>query len=1105
MKKLHVAMVVGVLGTGGSARAELWTPLDSIPTPNAIVGVSHGVTAGMEYSCSGHHPTRLSQVKGELTTTLDTFERYFIFGGFTYNGCGAANVSWRQMPDPVNPNNSYTSLVNRINTLGHCGSGEKYWPGTGTNSCLMPDAYCFADAPVLSNIASAQGLVGMTLPSPTLLGLAGPFACTLPGAPEPSMDLEAAIAARFSVLSWPRLSTGNAPPPPGQILTDLCGTVETALNQIKSELDLCVPTPANYWDMSFLTGTSTTWCDHNAMAAPGTGICDVPTTASPPGLRDSCVCASENPLCAFGPPKSDCGIIGTTDPYPWGAPAMQQQVAVCEAYNPNPGHFGAYFQSQPDNRVNGNCRENVAMFVTDGLHGQVFPVGLEANAAFATGGIPYRSVSGLSNMFVFNTAAVTYTWQAHAMENHVSQGAHATAYDANNLNAFQESFATVLSRVYKGVYSGSTMGQDQVGTRIAIHSMTVPGFSTTAPITDTYHDFPAKVSVYQLNADGSRSTVPLYETDWASKNTIGPGALNTAECGAPTWIGVPGGGADRNIFGPDGNFRVNGLPRTVSVASGQIDRDGIRDPVTKAWVINPDDTLPAGASGGVIVGKSGGFAATAPIFVGRPQDAPGNGFDTQYGAFLTAAVQQRPQGLYFADGGYVLGVHAGRYRSPAPDFGFQKRAYDYDDSVNDAGREILRYMPWWVKESNLSRVKYRWDINDIVPQPMMVGELVSRDLYIRDPNTGTQRFRTLLIGNQGWSGPGYFVLDITDPCNVAQISAWQLPMGSYASGAPTVAYWKRNDVGRPNLRPVVITTSGLDATNNALYVYDLAPTVAPPGPAAGTLLGSIALPAGGAGVSYPSAPTCVDVTGRGAVTHCYVLRSDGRVYRARIDVSGAGNAFFAAVNDVTPLDSGGVARSVGGGKVYSAAPTAYFDAKGRVNLVFGSGDHRNLTGATPANHVYRAVDLTSHQAGVPNAPMRLDSLCTPSAGNTHGDIALGANQRLLSAPVVANNLVAFAAYEVVSSGCSSGTGKLYVMNAETCAEANTANGIAPRPASVDLGSGIPTSPVYHRQSGTFLVGGSAKPTSTLANAASTTNSRSTRYLHRKLYFRVGSL
>jgi hypothetical protein len=113
MKKLHVAMVVGVIGMGGNARAELWTPLDSIPTPNAIVGVSHGVTAGMEQTCSGHHPTRLSEVKGELTTTLDTFERYFIFGGFTYNGCGSANVSWRQMPNPVNPTASYTSLVNR--------------------------------------------------------------------------------------------------------------------------------------------------------------------------------------------------------------------------------------------------------------------------------------------------------------------------------------------------------------------------------------------------------------------------------------------------------------------------------------------------------------------------------------------------------------------------------------------------------------------------------------------------------------------------------------------------------------------------------------------------------------------------------------------------------------------------------------------------------------------------------------------------------------------------------------------------------------------------------------------------------------------------------
>src|SRR5947207_1379653 len=68
------------------------------------------------------------------------------------------------------------------------------------------------------------------------------------------------------------------------------------------------------------------------------------------------------------------------------------------------------------------------------------------------------------------------------------------AYLATDLTNMQVSFARVLNRVYKGVYTGSTMGTDTFGTRAAIHSFTVPGNTPGLPIGDDYLGWPARIS-----------------------------------------------------------------------------------------------------------------------------------------------------------------------------------------------------------------------------------------------------------------------------------------------------------------------------------------------------------------------------------------------------------------------------------------------------------------------------------------------------------------------------------------------------------------------------------------------------------------------------------
>ncbi len=1051
-----------VLVFASPAMAGFWTPLDTVPRPNFVIAFDTSVTMGIEPDCSprachgsGDPRTRLNIAKTDILATLPMFEPYFVFGGYDYAGCGSARINQRVIPNPGNPTASFNAVSAMVGAAGHCGSSERNYPGAGGPSvgCITPSAACVDDAPILSSMLSG-GLPGLAIPAPATPVPASNFLCDTPAMTGQSYNLQASLITKFGAgnFGWPRWDDDSVDS--AQVTTELCSPLGNILTQVRVELTACLLDPTPIWDMSFLdTGA---WCDPAVIADE---VCDSGSL-----LDDTCVCDDSDPGCVSAViPASECNKLLT-----WKA---RQQIGVCEMYSTaQPNRMGSFYTTQPDNIVNGQCRENVGVFITDGYQGHRAGVAAEATDALNF----YRSADALSNLFVFRISN-TSTPEANTMMNFVTGGQTTTAYDATDRATMQASFAKVLSRIYKGVYTGSNMAMDRYQTRAVFHSFTVPGYSATLPVTDDYLGFPSRVAVHNVNPDGTVDPAPLYASDWASR----VGAASA--CGGNTYSGQAGspgyvsGGNDVSRLGPGNRFR-NNVDRNITLAANSTDRDG-------------DDVADSHPS--ITYGRSYGFAAGAALVVDGPDASkPASSDINEMSAFAAfqadPLMSRRPRVIYYTDGGYLIGIHGGTYQSGAGAYGMQNRTNDYDDSGAPAGTEVLRYQPSWLNPSQPANagLSYRYDYqaNDLIQQPLMTGEIIAKEAYVEFG--GTRDYRTVLLGNQGKSGPGFFAIDVSDPCSAPAFARdIRLPAGDYASAEPTLYQVPRS--AAPVRRAALITTGGLGGSSN-LYAYDIV---------TGNQLASVALPSAG-GQSYPTAPVCVDVTGEGSVTHCYVLRTDGYLARAEIVLDG-----FGAVANVTPVDGAGGNPTMSAGRRYFTSPVAYFGQDGTVNLVFGSGDYQNLTATPAANAVFRTRDLTTRQQGVPGGASQLDQVCRPNgAGSTEGVFNLGAGERVLSKPVVTGGVVAWTTYVSTTSGCVAGNGILYAMDFETCEDVLTpANN---RPAGSSTGAGIPTSPVLHAQSETVMVQSSAGPTAGQVQTDAATTRSGGNPMLKRLYWRL---
>ncbi len=1028
------------LWPSAEAQAEFWTALSTEPKPNVVIGIDASVTMGIEpNACGGNHVchkrdrfhprTRLSVAKRNLLDTIPSFKDYFAFGGFRYQGCYAAHVSARVLPDNKDLAGSYGATETMIRNSGHCRTKERRYPGFGAGSptagCLTPSENCRDDPAAINQIVT-NGVDGITVTPPSVYGN---IPCNQPGAPRPFINLQSILSARLvgGSFTWPAWGTE---PDVISVQNELCNPLQTELEAVRRELEACTTAPNSVWDMTFL---NTNWCDASRIA---NNICDDPP------FDDSCVCRPNQPDCQSGSaPPSACGNVLT-----WKA---RQQVAVCETYNPRT--FGDLFlnhPSQEDNIARGSdpkyCRENVALFMTDGAFG--YTPGVIAEAAQAQD--YYRSADRLSNMFVFHISN-TFRGSANAMMREVSGHRETEAFRAQDRAKMAEAFSKVLSRIYRGVYNGAPVVLDSLERRAVMHSFTVPGHDVgnRTGVSDDYLGIPSKLSVHAVDEDGVIDPDPLYESDESSRigrstNGCGPIREPASMYSDFAYPGI----RHVDLLGPAGTFR-NGVDRIVSIAPNLADRSGDNRP----------DSHPR-----ITYGYSFGMAQSAPLIVDAPRDVPTGGGNVSDAVDHLDDTRERPRIIYYQANGYIIGLHGGEYRNNTGRFGDVGYAFEYDDGVPYAGTEVFRFRPEWLTESG---TRYDYRFNDVVQQPLTTGQQIARELYVDG------RYRTMLIFNQGRFGRGYAAVDITDPCTRPPlVSQWTLPRGNFASGEPN-AYQFPMDAAPVN-RAVLVATSGLEADTNAMYVFDLA---------TGNEIARRTLP-GRAGYSYPTAPVCVDATGEGTITHCYALRSDGFLARVEVEPGGLKPAV-----DVTPVDASNDPVTIGGGRTFYTQPVAFFDVDGSVSLVFGSGDYQNLTEASGANYVYKVRDTNTRKVGVPPERATTDRVCmADGAGNTDGVFALDGGERLISKPIVEDGIVSWTTYVSRTNGCTSGRGYVYTMKFESCYDAMSTD---QRPKAQPIGPGLPAAPTLHQQSKKLLVNTSAGPTAAQVAATAPAETR----------------
>lgn len=640
------------------------------------------------------------------------------------------------------------------------------------------------------------------------------------------------------------------------------------------------------------------------------------------------------------------------------------------------------------------------------------------------------------------------------------------AIDTTQLRA---SLRKALNRAMAGAYRGAQPALDRKAELIVFHDFSVFGPKKTGMAAEhPGEDFvphPSRLSFHRLSKDGGKPEL-ICETDWQDRANQQLAGESTA------WAADTLSRYSHPIYSNPNHGLVRNLGGSI------LDRDGD----------GRADAHPA-----LTLGKMAGGKSTTPVVVGAPVEIP-LGADAQSFAEFMLAARTRPQVAYVMSNGFIHGFHAGAYQAVGGGFFGGPKSFAYDLGSADLCKELWRHRPGWVSEREVI------EANTTQARQLMDGPMVAAEVRVGYAGRASD-YKTLLVAAQGKMGAGMVALDVTDPRRPSVFRTWSLPIGARATSMPVVAEAVSGVDGK--LRPMVFMSGGYRGVP-ALHAHDLAS-----GEAA-----SISLP-GEAGEDYPTAPVCFDRDGRGGVTHCYVLSRFGRVVRAAILPSGAvrgspdpvlterqrlraqldgcvqnlepdtgleaprlalagdgrddpcADAAYDPVRDAPPpvgtahvalgevrdISPAGLPDLGAEGKRFYVSPTAYFDDRNQVNLVFGSGDVKEMQRpARIQNYVYKLVE-----PGRAAWRATLAKTCAPAGGGSEdGLIPLPEGYMMVSPAAVSSGVVTFTAYRPPESAMKRGTSVLYGMNYASCADAYSGAG---RPEARSIGEGLPGTPV----------------------------------------------
>jgi Tfp pilus tip-associated adhesin PilY1 len=310
------------------------------------------------------------------------------------------------------------------------------------------------------------------------------------------------------------------------------------------------------------------------------------------------------------------------------------------------------------------------------------------------------------------------------------------------------------------------------------------------------------------------------------------------------------------------------------------------------------------------------------------------------------------------------------------------------------------------------------------------GSPKAADIYSLTGST----WKTVIITGERGGGPYYFAVDVTDPLNPDYPKIlWEwtdLKMGDA---------WAKPEIGKikdgTDTRYVAFVTGGYSTSNNvsnSVYVIDID---------TGTTLKEWTN-LGSPDNKIPGGATAFSLNSDNYTSYVYFGDNEGKLWK--VDVSDPDKTNWTCSVLYTPTASKR--------KPVFYPPAAVKNDAGKILVFFGSGDDFNIL--TPATSYFWEVWDNNGIGEIlgANWPRQLD------------------NQKVLSTPVVANNVVYFTTWDYSGGGqnCGAGEGFLYGVSVSTSKATGGADALvlldaqgSPQSAVgfTSLGPGIPTKPI----------------------------------------------
>ena len=367
-------------------------------------------------------------------------------------------------------------------------------------------------------------------------------------------------------------------------------------------------------------------------------------------------------------------------------------------------------------------------------------------------------------------------------------------------------------------------------------------------------------------------------------------------------------------------------------------------------------------------------------------------------------------------------------------------------------------------------------------------------------------YRTVLLQCLGAGGPGCFAMDVSNPFNPQLL--WEraftsMPGRGTSTSKPQIARAMRDANGTSIPYYVALMGGGMNEVNPANG--DSRGTFIAVGLEDGLVMSSQSTGVYAEG-DFAGAPTCLDADSDSFVDTCYIITTNGLVYKIRI-TGGEPEAANAITMHKFYNSARGVKRHLNLAsdpdlKTYTRVIATY-NKDGTVSLFYGSGDFEDVQNASEENYFFKVVDHNPTEApatwsntvndgrtaaGTCGSPPSGTAFSGPQGTRgTHGILPLAGGEKVIFDPVIAGGTVFFTSFKPNANSCQTGEGYLYGIKYDTCDAgidtdpSNTNDDFVER---VDFNASAPagllTAPVVNEETGNVYVTSDSGATTTSA-------------------------